>query len=729
MPLHRDDPKSVGGYRLLDRLGAGGMGVVYRGRARSGRDVALKVVHAHHAEDPVFRSRFRQEIAAVRKVSGAFTAPVLDADPDAARPWMATQYVPGPSLARRVRDGGVLTGSELRRLALGLVEALRDIHGAGVVHRDLKPANVLLGEDGPRVIDFGISRAVENHQTLTETGQMVGTPPFMSPEQLTDARQAGPASDVFSLGSLLAYAATGRGPFDAGGTYPTAYQVVHGEPELDGVDAALRGILARCLAKEPAHRPGLDELAEEFASVLSGAEADDPATVLLRDSRPDRAASRRPGPSGPPDSKARARRLRPRTLAAVAGLVGALVVGLTAHSLTGAGRADGGDGPQAWRPWQTTVYEPAPRGARQALDVPSVEATVPGCQVAAGALYCAGYRTLPVRLDGRTGRTVWRAGTARAGQDEGVYSSTVLGVRDDTVLVRQTVSRDAADAEVTSVLALDAATGERLWARQVDEVNAAPVVVGDLVVLPEDGGSLTARSPRTGSERWRAALPGQHSCGPTPVGGVLYLQCFSQTEGDRQDSLMVALDLTDGTARSLPLAIPDTDLLGAYDGQLVLLTWGPAAPDGDQTYAEIVLMDGTGSSLARTKLAEAYRGHATLAGGILWFTSSDGELTAVSPSSGRALWRSRTGVRQPGPARYDARTRTVYTAGGDGSVAGLHARTGDRLWRTPPRTEPERAADEGPEVLVDGRTLVVPTPGGGVFSLDPAHPGREPDPG
>ncbi|MFD6035946.1 serine/threonine-protein kinase [Streptomyces griseoincarnatus] len=255
MPLRKDDPKSVGGYRLLDRLGAGGMGAVYRGRSRTGREVAVKVVHAQYAEDPVFRTRFRQEIAAVRKVSGVFTAPVVDADPDAGRPWMATQYVPGLSLAARIRDEGALNRTELRRLALGLVEALRDIHRAGVVHRDLKPANVLMADDGPRVIDFGISRAVENHNTLTETGQMIGTPPFMSPEQLTDARSVGPASDVFSLGALIVFAATGRGPFDADSPYLTAYQVVHHAPALDDVPDPLRPVLERCLPRTPGSGP------------------------------------------------------------------------------------------------------------------------------------------------------------------------------------------------------------------------------------------------------------------------------------------------------------------------------------------------------------------------------------------------------------------------------------------------------------------------------------------
>ncbi|MGW0586104.1 serine/threonine-protein kinase, partial [Streptomyces sp. NPDC002920] len=281
MPLHKDDPKTLGGYRIVDRLGAGGMGVVYRARSRSGREVALKVVHAQYAEDGVFRARFCQEIEAVRKVSGAFTAPVVDTDAEAPRPWMATQYVPGLSLAARIRADGPLRGVELRHLALGLVEALQDIHRAGVVHRDLKPGNVLMAEDGPRVIDFGISRATDN-QTLTEPGHMIGTPPFMSPEQLTDARSAGPASDVFSLGALLAFAVTGRGPFDADSPYVTAYRVMNEEPVLDAVPEPLRSVLGRCLAKEAADRPGLDALAEEFAEVLPEPSPGGDDTVSLR---------------------------------------------------------------------------------------------------------------------------------------------------------------------------------------------------------------------------------------------------------------------------------------------------------------------------------------------------------------------------------------------------------------------------------------------------------------
>ncbi|MFI6935532.1 endo alpha-1,4 polygalactosaminidase [Streptomyces sp. NPDC050287] len=259
MSLSPGDPESIGGYAVVDRLGSGGMGVVYLGHSESGRRVAVKVVHAQYAQDEEFRTRFRQEIAAVRRVSGAFTAPVVDADPDAVQPWMATLYVPGRTLSDIVTKDGPMRGRELRTLALGLVEALRDIHRAGVVHRDLKPSNVLMAEDGPRVIDFGISHAVDN-EALTVTGRLIGTPPFMSPEQFATPRDVTTASDVFSLGSLLVYAATGNRPFDGSSPYLTGYQVMYETPDLDGVAEPLRSIAERCLDKDPAARPELAEL-------------------------------------------------------------------------------------------------------------------------------------------------------------------------------------------------------------------------------------------------------------------------------------------------------------------------------------------------------------------------------------------------------------------------------------------------------------------------------------
>ncbi|MHC5907589.1 serine/threonine-protein kinase, partial [Streptomyces sp. S6] len=261
-------PDYAGHYLLESRLGSGGMGVVHLARSTSGLKLAVKVVHAEFAKNPEFRSRFRQEVAAARRVSGAFTAPVVDADPDAERPWMATLFIPGPTLSEEVKRNGPLPPEKLRRLMAGLAEALRDIHRVGVVHRDLKPSNVLLAEDGPRVIDFGISRPKDS-ELRTETGKLIGTPPFMAPEQFRRPRAVGPAADIFALGSVLVHASTGRGPFDSDSPYIVAYQVVHDEPEVTGVPQSLAPLVLACLAKEPEERPTPDELMRELRSVAA----------------------------------------------------------------------------------------------------------------------------------------------------------------------------------------------------------------------------------------------------------------------------------------------------------------------------------------------------------------------------------------------------------------------------------------------------------------------------
>ncbi|MEU9209120.1 serine/threonine-protein kinase [Streptomyces sp. NPDC048415] len=250
------DPLKIGPYRIVGRLGSGGMGWVYLGRSPAGREVAVKVVRPELAAEAEFRERFTREVAAARVVSGAYTAAVVDADTEAELPWLATMYVPGPSLAEAVSTDGPLPEPQVRQLGAGLVEALGAIHAAHVVHRDLKPANVLLASDGPRVIDFGISR-VDGAPGLTQIGVVVGTPPFMSPEQIKGA-PVGPPSDVFSLGGVLVYALTGRPPHGSGEA--VRYRVVLAEPELDGVPASLRELIARCLAKRPEDRPPLDGL-------------------------------------------------------------------------------------------------------------------------------------------------------------------------------------------------------------------------------------------------------------------------------------------------------------------------------------------------------------------------------------------------------------------------------------------------------------------------------------
>ncbi|RKN11507.1 protein kinase domain-containing protein [Streptomyces radicis] len=264
--LAPDDPRSIGGYRLLGRLGAGGMGQVYLARSERGRTVAVKTIQPGLAREPHFRRRFAQEIATARRVGGEWTAPVLDADTEAATPWVATGYIAGPTLHRVVaHDHGPLPGRSLRILADGLVKALRDIHSTGLIHRDLKPSNIMITIEGPRVIDFGIARALDGITSggLTSTGAVIGSPGFMSPEQVRGLR-LGPASDVFSLGSVLAYAATGRLPFGTGdsGGHALMFRIVQEEPDLEGVPEPLRGLIADCLHKEPEQRPTVAELLE-----------------------------------------------------------------------------------------------------------------------------------------------------------------------------------------------------------------------------------------------------------------------------------------------------------------------------------------------------------------------------------------------------------------------------------------------------------------------------------
>ncbi|MFF7042561.1 serine/threonine-protein kinase [Streptomyces massasporeus] len=263
-PLDVDEPTVVGPYRLLGRLGSGGMGRVYLGRSAGGRTVAVKIVHPHFALDEEFRARFRREVEAARRVGGSWTAPVLDADPGARVPWVATAYAAGPSLSAAVTDGGPLPAHTVRALGAGLAEALAAVHELGLVHRDVKPSNVLLTLDGPLLIDFGIARATDGTASLTSTGVSIGSPGYMSPEQILGKGVTG-AADVFSLGAVLAYAATGRPPFPGDSSAALLYKVVHEEPELGLLDGELRGLTAECLAKDPAARPAPAQLARRLA--------------------------------------------------------------------------------------------------------------------------------------------------------------------------------------------------------------------------------------------------------------------------------------------------------------------------------------------------------------------------------------------------------------------------------------------------------------------------------
>lgn len=278
--LTQHDPRRIGPFEVLGRLGAGGMGLVYLARSASGRRVAIKTVRTELAEDQLFRVRFTREVEAARAVSGFYTAAVVDADPRAAVPWLATAYVPAPSLEEIVNEHGPLPTQAVRWLAAGVAEALESIHGAGLVHRDLKPSNVLVVEDGPRVIDFGIASGVSNTR-LTMTNVAVGTPAYMSPEQAKDSRSVTGASDVFSLGSTLVFAATGHAPFHGANPVETVFMLLREGPDLEGLPDELRPLIESCMQMEAALRPTPNDLQSQLAPHLFASEGngDDSGTA------------------------------------------------------------------------------------------------------------------------------------------------------------------------------------------------------------------------------------------------------------------------------------------------------------------------------------------------------------------------------------------------------------------------------------------------------------------
>ncbi|WP_037804701.1 protein kinase domain-containing protein, partial [Streptomyces resistomycificus] len=508
MTLRENDPQSVGGYRIESRIGTGGMGVVYLGRSASGRAVAVKVVHTRYADNAEFRARFRQEIAAARRVSGAFTAPVVDADPDAERPWMATAFVSGRTLAQRVDESGPLDWPALRRLGTELAEALREIHRAEVVHRDLKPSNVLLlegeGDDGAvRVIDFGISRAASS-DVRTQTGLVMGSPPFMAPEQFSRPRDVGPAVDVFSLGAVLVYAATGRSPFEADNAYLAAYNTVHSEPEMGELPEALRPLVAACLAKEPADRPTSSEALEALTGLpqeLSEAGAgQEPPRAPVTESAA--TAALRSEDAGAAKPRRRLRRLRTALVGAVVlGVAGAVAVTMVDDEpasqvaeveQAGPQATSRGATPPGWKPWQNTLKSDDADEEQMFLG--------PACTPDALGVFCASPEVALTRLSPATGEVDWTKPRSRT---NGVSFS--LG---EPVVHEGVVFVGSADGS-GGVDAFDGRTGKRLWHLEgpVAEFEyLGGVVLVRLDDLARSDARYAAYEPRTGEELWQRRL-------------------------------------------------------------------------------------------------------------------------------------------------------------------------------------------------------------------------------
>lgn len=441
-------PLTVGEYRIERRIGAGGMGVVFLAVSPSGRRVALKVIRGEFANDADYRARFRQEIDAARQVSGAFTASVVGADADADPPWMATQYLDAPTLSDRVRKDGAFDETVVWQLGRGLAEALRDIHRVGLVHRDLKPSNVLLTEDGPRVIDFGIARVL-NAEPVTQTGKILGTVSFMAPEQVSTPRKVGVAADVFALGGVLAFAATGRGPFDGDtGTPPiaVAMKIVHDDPDLTDAPPALRSIIEKCLHKDPASRPSPAELLTllEQEGVVQGA-------------WPEKRRSEG-------SSRLKSRRLRTYLLAAAAAFTVSAVV-IAGTQLGGAG-GDGGDAKNSATPTAHTSSTPAtptveevaalrPKGwaiweKRPTTTLANETHDLPACAGAGDVLVCAEAGGVVERIDIASGQVIW---SERYDADNSSTGS-VAGFAGKTVLVE--------DINGDKLLGFSVETGDRM---------------------------------------------------------------------------------------------------------------------------------------------------------------------------------------------------------------------------------------------------------------------------
>jgi serine/threonine protein kinase len=679
-------PEYAGHYHLESCLGSGGMGVVHLARSTSGMKVAVKVVHAEFAKDPEFRGRFRQEVAAARRVSGAFTAPVVDADPEAERPWMATLFIPGPTLSDHVKRNGPMAADQLRRLMAGLAEALRDIHRVGVVHRDLKPSNVLLAEDGPKVIDFGISRPKDS-ELRTETGKLIGTPPFMAPEQFRRPREVGPAADIFALGSVMVHAATGRGPFDSDSPYIVAYQVVHDEPDLTGVPGNLAPLVLRCLAKEPEDRPTPDELMRELRSVAASydTQAFIPAQRTVESSKPEQ-DHREPQPTR--------RRASKRSALVALALVLVVSGGLASVRLL-------------------SDVEPAPRGA--AADPPSASArfspwatklaskdSQPRCSYGAQRLLCAQSGRITA-LDPAEGRLLWRHAIAKTDPSP---QPTVAGG-----LVQPSLKQGR------RLEALDPASGRTRWEHSVSAYTGLECA-GRMILLTSKDGTVTGVDGASGETKWSRRIPGHK---------VPYFASFTgdplaytaSTSDDGSSTQVAAVDPETGGVRWDARLKGSLKPIGTAGGSLFFVSV-------DRVYGEakavVRYTPDNGTALRVALPVPLGQVHGTVHGKLVYLVGTDGSLVAVDTDARRQRWRLEAAVIRGSAPVTDG--RHVYFSAPDGRLLAVDARNGKLLGQTPPRlpTNSDQVAATLPAPVVADHRVYATAPDGTVFAEDTGNP-------
>ncbi|RYJ24814.1 putative serine/threonine protein kinase [Streptomyces sp. L-9-10] len=654
--LRAGDPEQVGPYRLVGRLGSGGMGSVFLGRSRGGRMAAVKVVRPDLAEDPQFRRRFVREVTAIQRVNGAFTAGVVDADPDATPPWLATVYVPGMALSEAVAAHGPWPPGRVLTLGSGLAEALGAIHAAGVVHRDLKPSNILLAHDGPRVIDFGIS-VVSDASALTQTGVMVGTPGFMSPEQLTDDRVS-PASDVFSLGAVLAYAATGAGPFGTGSAHGLHYRTVHERPGLEHLPPGLRPLVEHCLAKDPGQRPTVAELMHHLSG--AGAYAAPPPahgwlpepvarTLQLK-------ASTAQFIDTPPSTALPSSRMTRRR--ALLGLVGATAAAGIGYGVWRSSGTDDDMDAGTSAPEETPTVPQRPGTPRWKSTVAAGD----GRDDADGALAVAnGMVYFP-------GRKSLYAVSADQGGDQWTHTT---GATDGTLVPTPAVTDDTVCVVVGDVLrALHAATGERKWASsELDVADAAPSASDDTVCFLGGSGSSTvlyAVSASTGKILLETSADLEYaesariadSTVYTSSGGALY--AYDPATGKR-------------TWKHLTSAVRISDVAVAGDS-VYFTVFGE-----NGTSVSAVSTGGQEKWLTAAEDGGAFQGPPVVSGDTVYVCGRT-TLYAWDAKTGAPKWNTPFGTEiHPAPS---AGNGTVCVAAGT-TLHALHAATGKKKWDFP----------------------------------------------
>ena len=677
-PLAPTDPREAGEFRLSARLGLGGMGRVFLGYSPAGRAVAVKVCHADLAADPAFVRRFAREATAAQAVNGLYTAQVVAAGPYDRPPWMATAYVPGPSLADYVDDFGPLPEPALWRLAAGLAEALLAVHATGLVHRDLKPSNVLLATDGPRVIDFGIASALED-TALTNAGSVLGSPPYMAPEQAM-GMPAGPASDVFALGSTLAFAAAGGPPFGHGDAPAVLFRVVHMAPALDSVPERLRAVVAACLAKDPAARPTLPQLLHacrdaaaaggnsaasfwprEMTAVIADYQAGPvsaapspgtvppgaqggphPPTVATSPDTPTWRASF--GRAGTTVASAIGRR---RVLSGLGGLVVAGGLAAAGWELAGAGAA--GSTTDQRVAWTHQTGGPVPSGAAISGDgvtlyIGSDDGTVYALDAATGRTtqrYPVGGAVSGVTVAGPTllAGSVDRAVHAFAIDNHGVsWTSAAAGA----AIAGAPTSGGGivyAGSDDHYVYALDLNTGDRKWRQPTGGTTVAgPPQNTGVVWAGSADGHLYAIDTSTGAVGWRFTVGGAVTSAPLATVPSVY---FGAGNGDLYSVLFPALGSSSGQVFwhfAADGAIQGTPV---YDGEVIY-----AATAHGTVYAVGL---NTGTQLWSYTVGGPVRGGPALRDGVLYVGCDDGYLYAIDTSDGTLRWRQKTGgaIRSP----------------------------------------------------------------------------------